>query len=209
MSFIPQITCRHCGQKFSALRSRCPNCGTPHVKQTTRSTPTTGAAQNAAGAHAAANAQWQLIFGGILVLAVIIAVIILITSSLNPVATNRDNTPPETPELPPVTSEPPPTPSPTPTPTPTVGVTSITITYAGAPITDGFTQRTTWAATPLGADVYPRDALLYSKVTWRSDDESIATVDENGNVTAVGAGVCNIIAECGGVATSVKVSVPG
>ena len=41
MSFIPEITCRSCGKKFSALRGRCPHCGTRHVKQTMRTTPAT------------------------------------------------------------------------------------------------------------------------------------------------------------------------
>ena len=29
MGFIPETTCRRCGQKYSGLRNRCPNCGTP------------------------------------------------------------------------------------------------------------------------------------------------------------------------------------
>ena len=28
MGFIPQITCRHCGKKFSGIYNRCPHCGT-------------------------------------------------------------------------------------------------------------------------------------------------------------------------------------
>lgn len=202
MSFVPQITCRHCGQKFSALRSRCPHCGTRHVKRTARTTPTTAAA--AAPQHAAANTRWQLIFGAILIVAVIAAVIILITASLTP---EKPAPSVETPGLPPVTTPVITTPLPTDTPEPTIPVTSITITYAGQQVLD-FTQRTTWAATPLQADVYPREALVDAKVEWRSDDESVCTVDEKGSVTAVGLGECHIIAECGGVATSCRVSVP-
>lgn len=28
MGFIPQVICQRCGSKFSAIRHRCPNCGT-------------------------------------------------------------------------------------------------------------------------------------------------------------------------------------
>ena len=27
MGFIPEITCRRCGNKYSAIRGRCPSCG--------------------------------------------------------------------------------------------------------------------------------------------------------------------------------------
>ena len=27
MGFIPEITCRRCGNKYSAIHSRCPSCG--------------------------------------------------------------------------------------------------------------------------------------------------------------------------------------
>ena len=29
MGFIPEITCRRCGNKYSAIHSRCPSCGAP------------------------------------------------------------------------------------------------------------------------------------------------------------------------------------
>lgn len=203
MGFIPEITCRHCGKKFSAIHNRCPNCGTRRIKQTNRSTPTTASAKSGTAAYARANtnAKWQFIFGCILVAAVILAVIVLITSSLGPAK------PVETPEPSIEVTTPPPTPVPTDPPTPTIPVTSVAITFLGSPVTE-FTQRVEWAPIDLNADVYPTDALTTATVKWRSSDESVATVDVDGIVTAVGSGECEIIAECGGVATKCNVLVP-
>ena len=205
MSFVPQITCRNCGKKFSALRGRCPKCGVRHVKQTLRTTPASTTRPKSHGQHAAANAKWQMIFGGILIVAVIVAVIILITASLNPTQPSQGV---ETPPLAEVSTPPPPTPSPTPEPSPTVAVTSVTITFLGRKAPDSFTQRTSWNPIQLGADVYPREALTTSTVIWRSSNNAVATVDETGLLTAVGSGSCEIIAECGGIAASVTVLVP-
>jgi len=207
MGFVPQITCRHCGTKYSALHVRCPNCGTRRVKQTTRSAPTTASVRpgTAAAARANTNTKWQFIFGCILVAAVIIAVIILITASLEPTGKNKE--PVETPPLVEVTTPPPTAPPPTPTPEPTVAVTSVTITFLGDQIKE-FTQRVEWAAIDLNAEVYPTEALTDASVSWRSTDEAVCTVDDDGLVTAVGSGKCEIIAECGGVAASCAVLVP-
>jgi len=205
MGFIPTITCRHCGNKYSAIHSRCPSCGTRRVKQTTHSTPTTGSVKQgtAAAARANFNNKWQFIFGCILVVAVIVAVIILISASFD--GSRKD--PVETPPMVEVTTPPPTTPPPTPTPEPTVPVTSVTITFLGDPLTE-FTQRLEWAPVDLNADVYPTEALADAELTWRSSDEAVCTVDADGIVAAVGSGSCEIIAECGGIATKCNVIVP-
>ncbi|MDE6037807.1 MAG: Ig-like domain-containing protein, partial [Duncaniella sp.] len=44
-------------------------------------------------------------------------------------------------------------------------------------------------------------------IIWSSDNESIATVDAEGNVTAVAVGVANITATCGNVSATCKVTV--
>ena len=131
------------------------------------------------------------------------AVIVLIAASLKPAGpvTPVDPTP-----LPTVIVTPTPTPTPPPTPTP-IPVTSVSITFLGDAIQE-FTQRTTWAPIDLDAEVYPLEALTDNTVAWRSSDEAVCTVDDDGIVTAVGSGTCEIIAECGGVAASVKVLVP-
>ena len=52
----------------------------------------------------------------------------------------------------------------------------------------------------LQAIITPAHVAQYYPVKWSSQDESVATVDENGTVTAVGAGVTTIIATAGGKA---------
>lgn len=225
MGFIPEITCRRCGNKYSAIHSRCPSCGAPRKQPDTR--PAAGASAGApeqagepaarpaarqssgksSGGKAAAlfnsNTKWQFIFGCILIVLVIVAVIVLISASLGPASK-----PVETPE-PTVEVTPPPTPSPTPTPTPepTIPVTSISITFLGSPLKE-FTQRIGADPLQLKAEVYPVEAVTTAKLDWRSSDDSIITVDETGLVTAVGPGWAEVIAECGGVAASCKVWVP-
>ena len=192
MSVIPKITCRRCGREYSGLRSRCPYCGTGRSKSAER-IPLRTSSENAgtpAAEHAAVNTKWQMLFGGILLLAVVAAVIVLITVSLNA----SQNTPSVAEPTPPATGSSA-APEPTPTPTPTPSVTSITITFLGS-------KRTEFAAkvgdeVPLSTTIYPAGGN--QTVTWSSKDESIATVSDKGVVTGVGKGTTTITAECGGV----------
>lgn len=194
MSVIPKITCRRCGREYSGLRSRCPYCGTSRKKSAER-IPLRTSSENAgtpAAEHAAVNTKWQLLFGGILLIAVVAAVIVLITVSLNAEKNSSaavDPTPPAT-----VSSAAPVT-TPTPTPTPTPSVTSVTITFLGS-------KRTEFAAkvgdeVQLSATVYPTGTD--QTVAWSSKDESVAKVSDKGVVTGVGKGTTTITAECGGV----------
>ena len=194
MSVIPKITCRRCGREYSGLRSRCPYCGTSRSRSAER-IPLRTSSENAgtpAAEHAAVNTKWQMLFGGILLIAVVAAVIVLITVSLNAgknASASAEPTPPAT-----VSSAAPVT-TPTPTPTPTPSVTSITITFLGS-------KRTEFAAkvgdeVPLSTTIYPTGGD--QTVTWSSKDESIATVSNKGVVTGVGKGTTTITAECGGV----------
>lgn len=192
MSVIPKITCRRCGREYSGLRSRCPYCGTGRSKSAER-IPLRTSSENAgtpAAEHAAVNTKWQMLFGGILLLAVVAAVIVLITVSLNA----SQNTPSAAEPTPPATVSSA-APVATPTPTPTPSVTSITITFLGS-------KRTEFAAkvgdeVPLSTTIYPAGGN--QTVTWSSKDESIATVSDKGVVTGVGKGTTTITAECGGV----------
>ena len=205
MGFIPEITCRRCGKKYSAIHSRCPSCGAPRKQPAANARPTAAApAQDQTGAPAArpssgrasggkaaalfnSNTKWQFIFGCILIVLVIVAVIVLISASLGPASK--------------------PVATPTPTPEPTIPVTSISITFLGSPLKE-FTQRIGADPLQLKAEVYPVEAVTTAKLDWRSSDDSIVTVDETGLVTAVGPGWAEVIAECGGVAASCKVWVP-
>ena len=82
MSVIPEVKCRRCGESFSALRSRCPNCGTRRVAQSGRTPATTPGTVKGTAAYerAETNTKWQMIFGLILVVAVILAVIVMVTA---------------------------------------------------------------------------------------------------------------------------------
>ena len=82
MSVIPEVKCRRCGESFSALRSRCPNCGTRRVTQSARTPGTTPSTVKGTASYerAETNTKWQIIFGLILVAAVILAVIVMVTA---------------------------------------------------------------------------------------------------------------------------------
>lgn len=207
MGFIPRVTCRRCGRIFSGIRGRCPYCGTRRLKQSDR-VPGTTPGENAdtpAGQRAVVNTRWQLMFGGILLAAVVIAVIILVSVNLNGTAK-------ETPTLPPVGSLPPaPTPSPTPTPTATPALESITIYNWGDELTDDITFRLTEPPLSLSIQVWPTTISIEGEVKWSSSDESVVSVGQNGNdcvLTAVAAGSCTITVECYGVKDEVLVRVP-
>ena len=204
MSFIPQVTCGNCGTQFSVIRGRCPNCGTPHVRQTSRSAPASAATAQTAEGN---TTQWQLIFGGILIVAVIVAVIILITASLNPPAQKEEETIATPPQV--EVTTPPPTVEPTATPEPTVPISSITI-HASWDSATAVTDFTLGAgqSVDLDADVYPTEARTTATVNWRSTDDSVCTVDADGVVTAVGSGNCQIIADAGGVTQQAIARVP-
>jgi len=194
MGLIPTITCRRCKREYSALRGRCPHCGTRKTKQSER-TPTTTAGTRpgtTANSRVNSNAKWQMIFGLVLVAAVIIAVIAIIMISTGGEKPAKTTPPPETTVTPPPTTA---TPIPTPTPTPTPTVTSITITYYGAEKTDF--SAPVGDETQLSAIVYPMD--IAATVTWSSTDEGILTVSSDGVVVGVSKGKASVIAECGGV----------
>lgn len=195
MGFIPEITCRHCGKKFSSIHNRCPHCKTRRVKQSSRAPSTTTSAKHGTSANSRANvnAKWQFIFGCVLVVAVIVAVIVLISASLG--VANKEAVPTPTPTEPADTPEPTPTPTPTPTPSPTPTVTSITITWAGTPKTE-FAQPM-GQTIDLDATVYPVD--VDARVEWSSSDESIFTIDDDGVLTPVSPGTATVYAKCGAI----------
>ncbi len=58
----------------------------------------------------------------------------------------------------------------------------------------------------LTANVEPANTT-YPEIVWRSDNEAVATVDAEGNVTAISVGVANITATCGSVSATCKVTV--
>ena len=207
MGFIPQITCRRCGSKFSAVRRRCPNCGTRRVQQSSRVPGTTPSAVKGTAANARVNnnRKWQLIFAAILVVAVIIALIVMITVSLNQAEELSSPSKQNAPEM---TAVPTPEPTETPKPKETPTVTDISICYYNqkrdsfsAPIGD---------KTPLTAEYFPL-TIENPQIVWSTSDDSMLQliVDDNNpaSVTVVGrkTGSATLKVECYGASTEIPV----
>ena len=176
MSLIPEVKCRRCGESFSSLRSRCPNCGTRRVSQSGRTPAATPGTVRGTEAYerAAVNTKWQLIFGLILVVAVILAVIVMVSTGLNGADAPAAKVTPT-----PVTESaaPTPPPAPTPTPTPPPNVEKISFQYFGTPLTE-FSIRVD-EMVPIKAIVTPTD--ISDKVTWSVDADNEQYVELNVN----------------------------
>lgn len=222
MGFIPEITCRRCGQKYSGLRNRCPSCGTPRPNQPNRVPNTTASAtpDTAASRRAGMDIRWQFIFGGILLLAVILAVIVLIASGGKNSGTPGGNTPSATAnsgstivysaaDLP----TPSPSPDPTPEASPTPTIEQMAIAFLNNSVKDHSLTLTNAGEITIDLDLNIFPNQENPAVTWRSSNEKILTVDERGIVTVVGASPnmtvhAVIIAECGGLQDYVTIYVP-
>lgn len=179
MDLIPQVTCRKCGTEYSSLQSRCPNCGTRKMKQTQRAPGTTSGsvAGTYANEQAQLNVRWQMTFAAILVVAVILAMIVLISTSLS---TERDPSQQggnvvQVTEDPNVSATPTPTPTPSPTPTPMLN--SLGLTYAGSALAGNTFTEAIGEEVPLSLTYYPLNVpVTANDVKWTSADESVCTV---------------------------------
>lgn len=220
MNIVPQVKCHRCGETFSAMRSTCPNCGSRRTAQSTR-TPNTTAGNNrgtAANTRAVNNAKWQLIFGLILVVAVILAVIVMVSTGLNSADSSQIHVA-ATPSpvgaiegtgedgLPIIESAP----SPSPTPPPqiqSVNIRYVTTDYTGKEFTMRLSND---EEITLNAQVWPADTVPVSEVKWSVDHPDVLEVTDNGDGTCtchiigtIGGGV-QITAECYGVTANVRV----
>ena len=214
MNIIPKVKCRRCGEEFSSLRSRCPNCGIRMVSQSTRSPAPTPSTVNGTDANyrASANSKWQLLFGLVLVVAVILAVVIMVSSGL----TGQDSSTQKV-----VASMPVPSTSteifetaPTPPPTPTPSIESLRVYFYTNDLTDAdFTMRLsegTDGDITLKAQAFPL-TIENPKFTWSVDQDGILelTPNEDGSeckihqLSTIPGGVL-ITIECFGVTTSVR-----
>lgn len=170
MKIIPEVKCRRCGESFSALRTTCPSCGTRRVSQSTRTpaaTPST-AAGTPAYERANVNTRWQMIFGLILVAAVILAVIVMVSTGLNEDSYGTVTRPSK--QVTDATAEPAaPTeePAPTPTPSPTPSIQSLAIVYEweDREVTD--VSMKVGDSLPFYARILPSD--VQGHVEWRID----------------------------------------
>lgn len=209
MSMIPEVKCRRCGETFSSMRSRCPNCGTRRVAQSGRTPGTTPGTVKGTAAYerAETNTKWQMIFGLILVVAVILAVIVMVSTSLNAtdLSSNVKATPPViTNTLP--SMEVPPTAPPTPTP----NVEKIEIVFGERVIESDFTMKLGDEPLTLKGVVYPL-SVQGVKVEWTCSDESVLEItpsdDGSCKVNIIGtiAGGVRLTAKCLGAEKTVVV----
>ena len=210
MSMIPEVQCRRCGEMFSSMRSACPHCGTRRVVQSGR-TPGTSAGTvkgTASYERAETNTKWQMIFGLILVVAVILAVIVMVSTSLSntDIGQQTKATPPVVTNAMP-TMELPPTPPPTPTP----NVEKIEIKFYETTIESDFTMHVGDEALTLTALVYPL-TIQGAQVEWSVDHEDVLKVtptDDGSGVKVECIGTINggvkLTAKCLGKETSIRV----
>ena len=221
-----QVKCRRCGATFSAARSRCPNCGTRRVTQSSRSpSGTPGTIKGTvANERAKTNVKWQMAFGLTLLVAVIASVTIMVSTSLNGLDTGSVRSTPtpvgmlDTSELMPVVES---APTPEPTPTPTVEAiriysytTDITAekswpTLSLSRDTDADGQQYTMQIT---AQIIPMD-IENPVVTWEVDHPDVLHIEamtDNSNgilawQTGTIAGGVTLTATCNGVSQSCKI----
>ncbi len=212
MSLIPEVKCRRCGETFSSVRTRCPNCGTRRVAQSGRVPGVTAGTVKGTAAYdrAASNTKWQAIFGLILVVAVLIAVIVMVSTSLDGAESAAQNVVPTAPvtsnDIPVVET------APTPEPTPTPAVQSIDIMF----YTTKYTEEngpTMWVGDePLDFTANAWPATIENPVyKWTSANEDCIKLtpnpDDNGKtctiecIGAIGGGV-KVTVECFGVTST-------
>ena len=196
MALFKEVKCGRCDRRYSALRSRCPHCGARKNRDGKTSTVEGGT-------------RWQVIVGAVVLLAIIAAAVILITTSLKnkepePGSASKppdpaspsgvhvvDGTDPTPTALPGEEPTPTPTAPPTPTPTPEPVVNSITLS------SPDFTLFTVGEQYTIKATISPAGTKV--NIVWISEDPDVATVDENGTVTAVNKGTTKVSATAGGV----------
>lgn len=209
MNVIPQVKCRRCGESYSSLRNSCPHCGTRRVSQSVRTpAPTPGTVKGTeAYERAETNARWQMLFGLILVVAVILAVIVMVSTSLN--GTDAGGKTKNTPVI--ESAAPTIEPAPTPPPTPTPSVTSVAIRYYSNDYTDkDFTMSLSKAEEiPLNAQVFPQ-TIENPVIKWESSNTDLVEVVDNHDGTCVckivgSGGNCTVTATCFGVTAKVTV----
>lgn len=209
MSILPETTCERCHRRYSSVRMSCPYCGHKKEKEARRTVPEADSAVRGttASARTAENLNWQMLFGTILVVAILAVVIIIVsigvgknveeTAALEPAqqqTTQRQDGDNNLPAAA-ATAVPTPTAAPTPVPSATPPVSMLSITFLGGDM-EGFTEQV-GDEIQLDALKFPVDATV--PVTWSSTDESVATVDDTGLVTLVGTGNCYIVASAGGI----------
>ena len=201
MALFQDVKCGRCDKHYSSIHSKCPYCGAKKNRD----------GKTASGAN---NTRWQVIVGLVVLILIIVAVVVLLAMSLKdrdpepghtskPVAsaspTNGVSTVTANPSATP--AAPTNTPKPTPEPTPEPVVNSIVLNR------EDFTLSNPGDTFQMVATISPAQST--AKIIWISEDTDVATVDENGLVTAVNHGSTKVSATAGGVTKECIVRVSG
>ncbi len=203
------IHCENCGEDYASTYKRCPFCD-----EVNRSG---GRRADRGGGYSSQNSPLHRV-ATVVSLIVIVAAICIVVTVVRPLISKGNAKPGETQDPTPtttVTATPQPTDTAEPEPTDTVepqptdtapvvtpsDVTGITLNR------EDFTLEKAKDTWPLNPQVTPSGAT--GTITWTSSNENVATVDENGVVTAVGGGNCTITATSGTATASCIVRVKG
>ena len=202
MALFHDVKCGRCDKHYSSIHSKCPYCGAKKNRD----------GKTGSGAN---NTRWQVIVGLVVLILIIVAVVVLLAMSLK----DRDPEPGQT-SRPPASASPSNsgvstvtanpsatpvvptnTPTPTPEPTPEPVVNSIVLNR------EDFTLPNPGDTFQMVATISP--AQSNAQIVWISEDPDVATVDENGLVTAVNHGSTKVSATAGGVTKECIVRVSG
>ena len=209
MSMIPEVKCRRCGETFSSMRSRCPNCGTRRVTQSGRTPGTTPGTVRGTASYerAETNTKWQMIFGLILVIAVILAVIVMVSTSLD----GADNVPNQiTPPVAVTNNVPVIEAAPTPPPTPTPTLERIEIKYYERVLEDCLMRM---GDPPITVTAVPYPLTIQGvRINWTVSDHTVLQITPSEdtmscelNIIGTIAGGVRLTAECFGVEETIVV----
>ena len=201
MALFKDVKCGRCDKHYSSIHSKCPYCG---------------AKKNRDGKTVKINnTGWQVIVGLVVLILIIVAVVVLLAMSLK----DREPEPGGATAKPAVSASPSNgvstvtanpsaspaapthTPQPTPEPTPEPVVNSIVLNR------EDFTLSNPGDTFQMVATISP--AQVQVDIIWISEDPDVATVDENGLVTAVNHGTTKVSATAGGVTKECIVRVVG
>lgn len=216
MALISDVKCGKCDRRYSGLRARCPYCGYRRGKNGKRSSDS-------------GNSAGRIAVGLILIAVLLIAVIILIVSSAREKekemevpetdvtqtvqgdedvtsvtgaevkatgeedenAYTAEETPQPTPEEPEQDPEP--------EPEPEIEISEVRVQWGTTVETDFTLERGTSLNMTWGTSPYVSEET--AEVSWESSDESVFTVTQTGEVTAVSGGVAELTVTVNGVSS--------
>lgn len=191
------IHCDNCGEDYAATYRACPFCHTaPNGKKVGGRSRSSSRAGNRVrtntrgGGYGGARSPLSIV-GIVLSIILAVAAIVIVVVLVKSVLSGRSNTPPPTSDQSGITSQEQNEPENPGEDTPAViAPDSLTLDQTEVTLNAGETATLAAAIAPEG---------WIGQVIWSSSDAAVATVDQSGVVTYVGAGTCTITASAGGV----------